>query len=253
MEEKKEAKFTKIFGIHAVEEAMESGQSIDKVFLLKTLRNELVKNLEKKLRTNQTPISYVPIEKLDRLTKNGNHQGIVVTISPIQFPKMETLISTIMEEVKNPLFLLLDEITDVRNLGAIMRTAECTGVSAIILPQQGGAAINDETVKTSAGAIFNIPICKTPHLKDALFFLQSYQIQLIAATEKTTNNVYDIDFKKPTVLIMGSEGKGVSTSILKMVDHKARLPLLGKTTSLNVSVACGAFLYEAVRQRSIQS
>lgn len=239
---------SKIFGIHAIDEALKSEQAIDKVFLQKGLRGDAVKNLEKKLKEHQIPISYVPVEKLDRLTKN-NHQGVVASISPIRFAEMEEIVPEIMEKVTTPLFLLLDEISDVRNLGAILRSAECTGVNAIILPKQGGAAINDETVKTSAGAIFNLPICKTAHLKDALFFLQSYGVQLIAATEKTNQLVYEVDFTKPTAIIMGSEGKGISPSILKMVDQKAKLPLLGEISSLNVSVACGAFLYEAVRQR----
>ncbi|HET8838792.1 MAG TPA: 23S rRNA (guanosine(2251)-2'-O)-methyltransferase RlmB [Flavobacteriaceae bacterium] len=250
MENKTQKTPSKIFGVHAVAEAIESGQSIDKVFFQAGLRGDSIKNLERKLKENQVPISYVPIEKLERLAKQENHQGVVASISPVGFSNMEVVIPAIMEEIENPLFLLLDEISDVRNLGAIVRTAECTGVHAIILPKQGGAAINNETVKTSAGAIFNIPICKVAHLKDALFFLQSYEVQLIAATEKSAQNVYEVNFRKPTAIIMGSEGKGVSPSILKMVDQKAKLPILGKIESLNVSVACGAFLYEAVRQRN---
>lgn len=239
----------KIFGIHAIREAVESKQAIDKVFLQKGLRGEAVKALEALLKEHHINISYVPVEKLDRLSKHGNHQGAAANISPIRFPEMEEIIPSLMEKETPPLFLLLDEITDVRNLGAIMRTAECTGTSAILLPKQGGAAINAETVKSSAGAIFNIPICKVNHLKDALFFLQSYEVQIVAATEKTAQSVYQMDFTKPTAIVMGSEGKGVSPAILKMVDQRAKLPLLGKISSLNVSVACGAFLYEAVRQR----
>lgn len=246
METKKNAK---IFGLHAIREAIKSKQAIDKVFLQKGLRGEAIKSLENLLREQHVQISYVPVEKLERLTKHGNHQGAVANISPINFPAMEEIIPALMENEKPPLFLLLDEITDVRNLGAIMRTAECTGTCAILIPKQGGAAINEETVKTSAGAIFNIPICKVDHLKDALFFLRSYQVQIVAATEKTDQFLYDVDFKKPTAIIMGSEGKGVSPSILKLADQRAKLPLLGEIGSLNVSVACGAFLYEAVRQR----
>lgn len=242
------SKTNKIHGIRAVEEALKTNQSIDKVFLQKGFQGESLKKLEGILQKNKIPVSYVPMEKLNRLVK-GNHQGIVANISPIAFWEMDKLIPQIMEKEKMPLFLLLDEITDVRNLGAIVRTAECCGVHAILLPKQGGAAINEETVKTSAGAIFNMPICKVDHLKDALFFLQSYEVQIVAATEKTEILVYDIDFAKPTALIMGSEGKGISPSILKLASHKASLPLLGNISSLNVSVACGAFLYEVVRQR----
>jgi 23S rRNA (guanosine2251-2'-O)-methyltransferase len=242
------SKTNKIHGIHAIEEAIKTNQSIDKVFLQKGFQGDGLKKLEGLLQKKKIPVSYVPVEKLNKLAPH-NHQGVVANISPITFPEMESLIPEIMEKAKMPLFLLLDDITDVRNLGAIVRTAECCGANAIILPKQGGAAINEETVKTSAGAIFNMPICKTDHLKDALFFLQSYDVQIVAATEKTETLVYDVDFSKPTAVIMGSEGKGVSPSLLKLANHKAKLPLMGKISSLNVSVACGAFLYEVVRQR----
>ena len=145
---------------------------------------------------------------------------------------------------------LLDQLTDVRNFGAIIRTAVCTGVDAIIVPKSGGAPVTDDTVKTSAGAIFNIPICKVDHIKDALFYLQGSGVQVVAATEKTESSVYDLDYTTPTALVMGSEGKGVTAGVLKLVDQKAKLPMTGTISSLNVSVACGAFLYEIVRQRS---
>lgn len=239
---------SKIFGIHALEEALKSNQAIAKVFIQKDLRSTALKNIEQEAKEKKIQLSYVPIEKLNRFSKNGAHQGVAAHISPIHFADLESVIPAALEKNPTPLFLLLDEVSDVRNFGAIVRTAECTGVHAIIIAKQGGAAINEETVKTSAGAIFNIPICQVDHLKDALFFLQSYAVQLVAATEKTNAELYAVDFKKPTAIIMGSEGKGINPSILKMVDVKAKLPLLGKISSLNVAVACGAFLYEAVRQ-----
>ena len=150
-----------------------------------------------------------------------------------------------------PLFLVLDQITDVRNFGAILRTAECTGVDAVIIQKSGGAPVSGDTVKTSAGAIFKIPICKVEHIKDAIFYLQGSGITTIAATEKTQTEIYSVDLKRPLAIIMGSEGKGVSKSVLGLVDEKASLPLLGEINSLNVSVACGAFLYEVTRQRRI--
>ena len=146
-------------------------------------------------------------------------------------------------------FLLLDQLSDVRNFGAIIRTAECTGVNGIIIQKNGSAPVNAETIKTSAGAAFKIPICKVDHLKDALFLLEASDIKTVAATEKTEDSIYDIDLNQPMAIVMGSEHRGVNPSILKMVDYKAKLPLLGKIASLNVSVACGAFLYETVRQR----
>ncbi|MGO3706800.1 MAG: 23S rRNA (guanosine(2251)-2'-O)-methyltransferase RlmB [Mesonia hippocampi] len=236
------------YGIHATLEALKSEQEIDKIFIQKELKSQPIKDIEHLAKKANIPVSYVPIQKLNRLTKE-NHQGVVANISPIKFISIETLLETSFQNKENPVFIVLDELTDVRNVGAIIRTAECTGVSGIIIPKQGGAAINAQTIKTSAGAIFNMPVCKVDHIKDALFYLQSYQVETLAATEKTENTVYDIDLKKPLAIIMGSEGKGVSKTILSMADHKAKLPMLGEISSLNVSVACGVFLYEIVRQR----
>lgn len=236
-----------IFGIHSIEEAMESGQEFDKIFIQKGLDASLSKIIA---RAQQMGISmsFVPIQKLDRLVQ-GNHQGIVGKISPIKTVPLEELIESSFEKKDAPLFVLLDEVSDVRNFGAIIRTAEAAGAQGIIIPKQGSAAINEQAVKTSAGAIFNIPIAKTDHLKDAIFFLKAYQVQIVSASEKSERLVYEVDFKKPTALIMGSEGTGVSKSLLKMSDVQAKLPMIGKTESLNVSVACGLFLYEAVRQK----
>ncbi|MFP2996189.1 23S rRNA (guanosine(2251)-2'-O)-methyltransferase RlmB [Spongiivirga sp. MCCC 1A20706] len=241
-------KATQIFGLRAIIEAIHSGDTIEKVFLQKGLRGSLFKELEQAARKNRISVSYVPIEKLNRLS-NKNHQGAVANLSPIAYQDLETVAQNVIDTGKTPLFLLLDEISDVRNFGAIIRTAECTGVNGIIVAKQGAAPINGDTVKTSAGAVFKIPICKVDHIKDAVFLLQSMDIAIIAATEKTDDNVYDVDFKVPAAIIMGSEGKGINPSVLKLVDRRAKLPLLGDIESLNVSVACGAFLYEAVRQR----
>lgn len=239
---------TQIFGIRAVIEAVNAGESIDKVFLQKGLKGDLFGELEAALRQHSINSSYVPVEKLNRLTK-GNHQGVVAQISPIEFHDLEELMMNVIESGKTPLFLLLDKLSDVRNFGAIIRTAECTGVNGIIIQKKGGAPVNGDTIKTSAGAVFKIPICKVDHIKDAVFYMQASGIKVIAATEKTDSTLYDISFKEPCAIIMGSEDRGINPSILKVVDAKAKLPLLGEIESLNVSVACGAFLYEAVRQR----
>lgn len=159
------------------------------------------------------------------------------------------MIDTVVESGKKPLFLILDQLSDARNFGAIIRTAECTGVDGIIVQKQGSAPVNGDTVKTSAGAVFNVPICKVDHIKDAIFLLQASNIKTIAATEKTENNIYDISLNVGIAIIMGSEDRGVNPSVLKIVDEKAKLPMFGTIGSLNVSVACGAFLYEAMRQR----
>ncbi|PKQ43504.1 23S rRNA (guanosine(2251)-2'-O)-methyltransferase RlmB [Confluentibacter flavum] len=239
---------TQIFGIRAVIEAVNAGETIDKVFLQKGLKGDLFGELEAVLRQHSINSSYVPVEKLNRLTK-GNHQGVVAHISPIEFHDLEELMMTVLESGKTPLFLLLDQLSDVRNFGAIIRTAECTGVNGIIIQKKGGAPVNGDTIKTSAGAVFKIPICKVDHIKDAVYYMQASGIKVVAATEKTESTLYDISFKEPCAIIMGSEDRGINPSILKIVDAKAKLPLLGEIESLNVSVACGAFLYEAVRQR----
>ena len=240
---------TTIFGIRAIIEAIESNSSIEKVYLQKGLRGDLFFELDKIIKKNKISVSLVPIEKLNRLSKHSNHQGAVAKISPVSFHDLETIIEKSLELDKVPLFLVLDQISDVRNFGAIIRTAECTGVNAVIIQKSGSAPVNAETVKTSAGAAFKVPICKVDHIKDALFQLQAADIKLVAATEKTEDSLYDVNLKQPTAIIMGSEHKGVGNSILKMVDNKAKLPLLGDIQSLNVSVACGAFLYESIRQR----
>ena len=241
-------KDTIIFGIRAIIEALKSDKTIDKVFVQKGVRNELFQELEHLLRVKGINTSYVPVEKLNRLIK-GNHQGVVAQISPIAFHSIDDLVMNAFESGTTPLFLLLDQLSDVRNFGAIVRTAECTGVSGIIIQKKGGAPINGDTIKTSAGAIFKIPICKVDHIKDAVFHMQSSGVKVIAATEKADDFIYDISFNEPCAIIMGSEGRGINPSVLKVADQQAKLPILGEIASLNVSVACGAFLYEAVRQR----
>jgi 23S rRNA (guanosine2251-2'-O)-methyltransferase len=239
-----------IYGSRAIIEAVNANTTIDKVFVQKEGQGELHRELLKTLKKANINFQYVPIEKLNRLTSQ-NHQGVVATISPIGFISIEDLIEQSFAKNLNPLFLILDEISDARNFGAIIRTAECTGVDGIIIPLHGAAPVNGDTIKTSAGAIFNIPICKVSHVKDAIFHLQSADIQIIAATEKTDDLIYNLDLKLPTALIMGSEDKGINPSVLKIVNQKAKLPMFGNIGSLNVSVACGAFLYEIVRQRIV--
>ena len=241
-------KETKLYGLRAILEAIEADKSIDKIFLQKGLRGELFAQLEKKIRKKGLNVSYVPVEKLNRLTTN-NHQGAVAQMSPISFYDLDALVTAVKETKDQPLFLVLDQLSDVRNFGAMIRTAECTGVDGIIIQKKGSAPINGDTIKTSAGAVFNIPICKVDHIKDALYYFQVSDIKIIAATEKTENSLYNTDFTKGCAIVMGSEGKGISSSVLKIVDAKAKLPMFGNIASLNVSVACGVFLYEAVRQR----
>ena len=212
--------------------------------------NDKVEALLKEIDTASVSINHVPIEKLDRLVRS-NHQGIIAIASPIEFANLEDVVASSLESDKAPLFLILDQVSDVRNFGAILRTAECTGVDAVIIQKKGGAPVSGDTVKASAGAIFNVPICKVDHIKDAIYYLQGSGIKTIAATEKSKTSLYDLKLNEPIAFIMGSEGRGVSGSVLSLADEKASLPLLGKINSLNVSVACGALLYEVIRQRQL--
>ncbi|MCP1994814.1 23S rRNA (guanosine(2251)-2'-O)-methyltransferase RlmB [Flavobacterium sp. HSC-61S13] len=241
-------KENQIFGIRAILEAVEAGKDIDKVFIQKEAQGELMSDLLKSLRKNNINFSYVPVEKLNRLTPK-NHQGAVASIAPISFVGLEPLIEGVLEAKPNPLFLILDQISDARNFGAIIRTAACCGVDGIIISKNGAAPVNGDTVKTSAGAVFNIPICKVDHIKDAIFYLQSSGVKTIGATEKAEKEIYDVELNTPLAIVMGSEERGINPSVLKIIDESAKLPMSSAIASLNVSVACGAFLYEAIRQR----
>ena len=237
-----------IFGIRAIIEAVEAGKTIDKLFIQKGLHNDLFAELWKLVRENRINYKHVPLEKINRLTRK-NHQGVFAFISPIDFHNIEDVIPKLYEEGKNPLVLVLDRITDVRNFGAIARTAECAGVDTILIPEQNAAAINADAIKTSAGALHKVTVCRTWNLKLALQFMKESGIQLIGCTEKTQDDMYKPNYTTPTAIIIGSEEDGVSPEFLKMCDARAKIPMNGKIASLNVSVATGVILYEALRQR----
>jgi len=235
-----------IYGLHPVMEAIKSGQTIDKIFVQKGLRGAQSAVLVDLLQQKNISYKTVPVEKLNRLTRE-NHQGVVAFISPVKFvPLEEILENTSFEQPVT--FVLLDGITDPRNLGAIIRTAVAVDANGIIIPENNTAPVNEETVKTSAGGIFKIPVSKVKHLKDALFLLQSYDIKILSASEKARKTIYDEDLKSHVGIIMGSEGKGIQKSLLQM-SQPVKLPMSAKIDSLNVSVACGVILYEIVRQR----
>jgi len=237
-----------IFGIRAIIEAVNAGKTIDKLFIQKGLHNDLFAELWKLVRLKRINYKHVPLEKINRLTRK-NHQGVFAFLSPIDFHNIEDVVPSLYEQGKNPLILVLDRITDVRNFGAIARTAECAGVDAIIIPEQNAAAINADAIKTSAGALHKITVCRTWNLKLAIQFMKESGIQLVGCTEKTQDMMYKPDYTPPTAIIMGSEEDGVSPEFLKMCDARAKIPLAGKIASLNVSVATGVILYEVIRQR----
>lgn len=249
MEQKKE---DFVFGLRPVMEAIEAGKTIDKIFLQNGLQGQIYADLKKLLGKHGLRANYVPVEKLNRFTRK-NHQGVVAFISDVPFHKIEDILPQIFEEGKSPFLLILDRLTDVRNFGAICRTAECVGVDAIIIPEKGAAPINSDAIKTSAGAIYNIKICKEKNLAHTIDFLQQSGVAVFAASEKAQKLIYDIDFTEPCALVMGNEETGISKEVLHHSDEKIKLPIVGKTQSLNVSVACGAILYEAVRQKHISS
>lgn len=238
-----------IFGTRAIIEAIHSKKvTLDKVFIQKNTQGNLTQELLLLLRQENITFSYVPLEKLNKLTL-GNHQGAVAKISPIEFITLEDLTEQTLQQNNTAFLLILDQISDARNFGAIIRTAACTGVHGIIIQKTGAAPVNADTIKTSAGAVFQIPICKVDHIKDAMYYLQASGIKTIAATEKASETIYQHNLSEPIAIIMGSEDKGINPSVLKLTDSKAKLPIISGVASLNVSVACGVILYEAVRQR----
>lgn len=239
---------TTIYGLRPVIEAIDGDTRIDKVLIQNGLSGPLAGELKGRIRDNNIPFQFVPIEKLNRLTK-GNHQGVVALISPIEFKQAIDLIPQLMEGENAPLVLMLDHVTDVRNFGAIVRTAECTGVDAVIIPDHGSAQVGDDAVKTSSGALLRMPICREQNLKTVLNLAKQCGMQIVAATEKGATDYLEVDFKKPTLLIMGAEETGISPELLKLADARAKLPILGQVQSLNVSVAAAVFMYEVLRQR----
>ncbi|WP_207531655.1 23S rRNA (guanosine(2251)-2'-O)-methyltransferase RlmB [Desertivirga arenae] len=237
-----------VFGIRAVIEAIKSGKDIEAIYVQRGLGGGLL--LELKALLKETGLSYqlVPVEKLNRITTK-NHQGVIGVISPVTYQKIEDIIPVVYEKGETPLILILDGITDVRNLGAIARTAECVGVHAIVVPSKGSAQINPDAIKTSAGALFKVPVCRHDSLLKTAKFLQESGLQLVACTEKTNDYLYKPDYSMPTAIVMGSEEDGISDELIRISEHLAKIPMFGEISSLNVSVSAGIILYEAVRQR----
>lgn len=237
-----------IFGIRAVIEAIHSGKTIDKILVRKGLQGELFQELNELIASNHLHYQLVPEEKLNRITRK-NHQGVIAFISPVSFFDFEEMVTRVFEQGETPFFLFLDQLTDVRNFGAIVRSAECAGVHAIVIPEKGSAQINADAVKTSAGALHYVPVCKVKNAHKALSILKQSGLKVYAASEKGKKAYFSADFKVPCVLVMGSEESGISTELLALADEMINIPLMGKIASLNVSVATGILLFEVVKQR----
>ncbi len=237
-----------IFGIHPVSEAFRSGRTIDKILVKKGLANPSIVELLRHFRSSETAIQYVPEEKMYRLA-GKNHQGIIAFLSEIEYHNLEQIVPSVFEKGKSPVILVLDGITDVRNFGAIARTAECAAVDAILVPSRGSAAVNADAIKTSSGALHQIPVCRTGDLMASLNFLRNCGLRLIGASEKAVETYFNVDFTSPSAIIMGAEDKGISPKIMRIVDILVKIPMFGMVQSLNVSIAASLIIYEAVRQR----
>lgn len=238
-----------IYGARAVMEAMEAGLEIDKILIKAGLDSELRQDVSDAARSAGIPLQQVPVEKIERVVRGANHQGVLAYVSLVANVDLEELLLQVKESGETPLLLALDGVTDVRNLGAIARTAECMGAHALILPQQGSARINGDAVKVSAGALNHLPVCRVAHLQDAVHILQSYGVEIAACSEKAGQTVFEADLSGSVCLVFGSEEKGISQRIMKSADHLVKIPLTGKIESLNVSVAAGMVLMEVTRQR----
>tara|TARA_B100001109_G_C18864511_1_gene476221 strand:- start:3590 stop:4327 length:738 start_codon:yes stop_codon:yes gene_type:complete len=238
-----------IFGMQPVVEAIKSNKELDKILIQSDLRGPNVTELRKLIKEYKISSQNLPLVKLNHYYKK-NHQGVVALISPIEFQPYQNVLANTFEKGKTPLFLILDRVSDVGNFGAICRTAECCGVDCIIVPVKGSAQVNAEAIKRSSGALLNVNIARERDLAQVAEELQQSGLQIVACTEKTEDLIYQADYKLPTAIVMGSEEDGINSHLLKLADQKAKIPLLGSTESLNVSVSAGIILYEAIRQRS---
>ncbi|HTJ48053.1 MAG TPA: 23S rRNA (guanosine(2251)-2'-O)-methyltransferase RlmB [Cyclobacteriaceae bacterium] len=236
-----------IYGTRAVMEAILAGKQIEKILVQSGLNNDLIKELILTARGKKVPLTFVPAEKLKRMSAK-NHQGVICLVSAVSYTTLSNIVASAFNEGREPFLLVLDRVTDVRNFGAIVRTAECAGVDAIVISEKGNAPITSDAMKTSAGALNHMPVCREPDLKKTIKFLQESGIRVVACTEKAEKTIYDIEFKGPVALIMGSEEDGISDILLREADELAKIPLKGKIESLNVSVAAGVAIFEVVRQ-----
>lgn len=237
-----------IYGIQPIMEALSIGRSMNKVFIQKDIHNERIREIISILKQREIPFHFVPKEKLNRLTSK-NHQGVVALGSAIDFLSIENILPEIFETGELPLIAILDGVTDVRNIGAIARSAECFGVQALVVPAHGSAMINADAVKSSAGALQRIPVCRELNFQRGLNYIKDSGLQFVACTEKAKQNIDEIDFSSPTAIVMGAEGEGINDALLQQCDARARIPMVGEISSLNVSVAAGIVFYTAMRNR----
>ena len=243
-----ENKTQMLYGIHPVMEAIRAGRTFDKVLLKQGMEGEQFRQLYALIGEKKINCQFVPVERLNRAVR-GAHQGVVAYVSQIELVGLEEMVEKAFGKTANPLLVILDGVSDVRNLGAVSRTLECVGGNGIIVPAKGGAAINAEAVKASAGALTRIDACRVPNLRYAAYYLKQAGFRIVAASEKVDKLIYDADLKGPVAIVMGSEGQGISSAMLELADEKVAIPMSGNIGSLNVSIAAAVVMYEAVRQR----
>lgn len=236
-----------VFGIRPVAEAIESGKQIDRLYLRKGAEGQLMNELRDLALRHRLRVQEVPVEKLNRLVR-GNHQGAVAQIAPIEYVELNDILERVPDD-ETPLIVLFDGVTDVRNFGGIARSAECAGAHGLITPLKNSAPVNAEAMRSSAGALSRIPVCRVGSVRNTVKALQAEGFQAVAATEKSRKLIYDADLRKPTVIIMGSEDTGISKEVLKLCDEQLAIPMIGAVESLNVSAAAAVMLFETVRQR----
>lgn len=241
---------TMVFGIRAVIEALNAGKEFDRILIRRDMSSAIGKELLEATEGRHLPILRVPQEKLNRMTEK-NHQGVIAFLAEVSYQQLDEIVLRAFEEGRTPLVVVLDGVTDVRNFGAIARTCECVGVDAIVIPMRGSAAINADAIKTSAGALHRVPVCRVEDMGEALHFLKSSGVKLVAATEKAQMSYTQADMTAPIALVMGSEDVGIDPSHLALCDELLAIPMFGKIASLNVSVSAGVMLYEVVRQRNV--
>ena len=237
-----------IFGLHAIIEAIEAGKTIDKLLLKKDLSGDLAHTLINLARERDITILRVPIEKLNRITRK-NHQGAIAMLAAVTYYKVDQVLPAVFDEGMNPFFVILDGVTDVRNFGAIARTCDCAGVSAIVIPEKGSVSVNGDAIKTSAGALSYLPVCREHSLKEAITYLRQSGCRIIGTSDKNSVNYTSENYTGPVALVLGSEGKGISPEVVRQCDAFVKIPEFGNINSLNVSVAGGIMMYEVVRQR----
>lgn len=237
-----------VFGIRAVIEAIESGKQVDKVLMKKDLGGELARELLSVTRECNVPVQRVPVERINKVTRK-NHQGVIAFMAAVDYYHVDDIVPALYDEGINPLVVVLDGVTDVRNFGAIARTCECAGVNCIVIPERNSVSVNADAVKTSAGALNYLPVCRERNLVKAVHYLRDSGFKVMGASEKTDLNYTKADFTGPVAIVLGAEDTGISTDVLKLCDTLVAIPEFGQINSLNVSVAGGIMIYEVVRQR----